>query len=47
MDARASPRKPYVVKCDKSEKVESLDVVNRSARIGRSDFYEMAREVKI
>jgi hypothetical protein len=38
MDASASPRKPYVVRCDKSENVDSFDVVNRSARIGKSFF---------
>jgi hypothetical protein len=40
IDARASPRNPYVVRRVKSEKVDNLDVVNRSAKIGRSLFYE-------
>lgn len=38
IDANASPRNPYVLICDRSENVDSLEVVNRSARIGRSDF---------
>ena len=39
IDAKASPRNPYVVNFDKSENVESFEVVNRSASIGKSDFY--------
>lgn len=38
MEASASPRNPYVVSRFKSENVESFEVVNRSARIGRSSF---------
>ena len=41
IDASASPRNPYVLILDKSENVDSLDVVKRSAKIGRSDFYMM------
>lgn len=41
MDAKASPRKPYVVRRERSENVESLDVVKRSARIGRSAFFNV------
>lgn len=37
-DARASPLNPYVVNFDRSENVDSLEVVNRSAKIGKSDF---------
>jgi hypothetical protein len=36
MEARASPRKPYVVMRERSSKVRSLDVVKRRQRIGRS-----------
>lgn len=39
MDARASPRKPYVVRRDRSENLASLEVVKRSARIGKSSCY--------
>ena len=42
MDAKASPRKPYVVSRDKSEKELIFDVVNRSARMGRSDFCQLS-----
>lgn len=38
IDAKASPRNPYVVNLDRSEKVEILEVVKRSARIGKSVF---------
>ena len=38
MDAKASPRNPYVVIRDKSSNVDSFDVVNLSARIGKSSF---------
>lgn len=38
MDASASPRNPYVVRWDRSENLDSLDVVKRCASIGRSDF---------
>lgn len=41
-DANASPRKPYVVRRDRSENFESLDVVKRSARIGKSAFYAIS-----
>ena len=47
MDASASPRKPYVVKHDKSENVDSFDVVNRSARMGKSVFYKSIQNVNI
>jgi hypothetical protein len=47
MDASASPRKPYVVKRDKSENVDSFDVVNRSARMGKSVFYKSRQNVNI
>ena len=43
MDARASPRNPYVCNFSKSEKFEILDVVNRSARMGRSSFCVIVR----
>lgn len=39
IDASASPLKPYVCMCARSEYDDSLDVVKRSARIGRSDFW--------
>ena len=39
MDASASPRKPYVVSRDRSENLDSLDVVKRSARMGKSSCY--------
>lgn len=39
MEARASPRKPYVFNFDKSEKLEIFEVVKRSARMGRSAFW--------
>ena len=39
MDANASPRNPYVVIRDKSSNFDSLDVVNLSARIGKSSFW--------
>jgi hypothetical protein len=39
MEARASPRNPYVAIRDRSENEEIFDVVNRSASIGRSVFY--------
>jgi len=38
MEAKASPLKPYVVMRDRSENVDSLEVVKRSASIGRSVF---------
>ena len=44
MDASASPRKPYVVKRDKSENLDNLEVVKRSARIGRSSCYTCVTE---
>lgn len=37
-EARASPRNPNVVSLERSENVVNLDVVNRSANIGRSAF---------
>lgn len=40
MEASASPRKPYVVMRERSENVDNFEVVNRSARIGKSDFYK-------
>lgn len=36
MDANASPLNPYVAIRDKSENVESFEVVNLSAKMGRS-----------
>ena len=38
IDASASPRNPYVVMRDKSENVDSFDVVKRSAKMGKSVF---------
>ena len=38
MEARASPRNPYVVMLDKSENCLSLDVVKRSQTIGKSSL---------
>ena len=37
--ASASPRKPYVPIDVRSSNAFSLDVVNRSHKIGRSSFY--------
>ena len=42
IDASASPRNTYVLILVKSENVDSLDVVKRSAKIGKSDFYMMS-----
>ena len=39
IEAKASPRNPYVVSCERSENEESLEVVKRSAKIGRSELY--------
>jgi hypothetical protein len=39
MDASASPLNPYVVIRLKSANVESFEVVNRSASMGKSLFY--------
>lgn len=39
MEARASPRNPYVVRWERSENLDILEVVKRCASIGRSDFY--------
>lgn len=38
IEAKASPRNPYVVRRDRSENVDSFEVVKRSARMGRSSF---------
>ena len=38
MDANASPLKPYVLICDRSENFEILDVVNLSAKMRKSAF---------
>jgi len=43
MEARASPRNPYVVRWERSENLDSLEVVKRCASIGRSDFYPLPR----
>lgn len=39
MEARASPRNPYVVRWERSENLDILEVVKRCASIERSDFY--------
>jgi len=38
IDASASPLKPYVVIRERSENVDSFEVVKRSASMGKSDF---------
>ena len=42
IEASASPLKPYVAMRLKSEKVDNLEVVKRSARIGKSAFRYLA-----
>jgi hypothetical protein len=42
--ARASPRKPYVPREERSSKALIFEVVKRSQRMGRSDFCGEARE---
>lgn len=44
MEARASPLKPYVISFARSEKVEILEVVKRSAKIGKSLFYAVSSQ---
>lgn len=39
IEANASPRNPYVVRRERSENEDNLEVVKRSAKIGRSEFY--------
>ena len=38
IEANASPRNPYVVRCERSENDDNLEVVKRSANMGRSEF---------
>jgi len=39
IEAKASPRNPYVVRWERSENEDNLEVVKRSASMGRSEFY--------
>jgi hypothetical protein len=39
IEANASPRNPYVVRRERSENEDNLEVVKRSAKIGRSEVY--------
>ena len=44
MDANASPLNPYVVMRARSENVDNLEVVKRSANMGRSVFFFLKTE---
>ena len=39
IEANASPRNPYVVRRERSENEDNLEVVKRSAKMGRSEVY--------